>query len=355
MMIKEDLTGQVFDDLTVIKFAYKNTFNYWECLCTCGNTKIISVSKLHKGIGTKCRHYSKSQIDLTNQQFGELTAIKPIRINNIPHWECKCSCGNIKNINTYYLQQGVIKHCGDYKKHPKINLIGQKFNKLTVLSVDEDGKDFRWICKCDCGKITFATTYQLMSGIKMSCGCGYKESSKNTVKPKTYHSTNKYDLSGKYGIGWTSNKNTEFYFDLEDYDKIKDYLWRENHRGYIETSKYDKETHKTKSILMHRMIMNEDNPLIVIDHIHHNKTDNRKSELRATTQDKNVLNHPIQKNNRTGVTGVHYLPNKNKYFASIRFNKQNINLGYFDNFDDAVKIRKEAEQKYFGEYAYDKS
>ena len=35
---------------------------------------------------------------------------------------------------------------------------------------------------------------------------------------------NKYDLSGEYGIGYTS-KGEEFYFDLEDYDKIYPYCW----------------------------------------------------------------------------------------------------------------------------------
>ena len=30
-------------------------------------------------------------------------------------------------------------------------------------------------------------------------------------------------------------------------------------------------------------------------------------------------------------------------------------LGYYGNFEDAVKARKEAEEKYFGEYSYDNS
>ena len=38
---------------------------------------------------------------------------------------------------------------------------------------------------------------------------------------------NVYDLSGEYGIGYTL-KGEEFYFDLEDYDKIKDYCWHIN-------------------------------------------------------------------------------------------------------------------------------
>ena len=51
---------------------------------------------------------------------------------------------------------------------------------------------------------------------------------------------NRYDLeSQEYGIGWTSNTNEEFWFDKEDYDKIKNYCWnyhKNKHGGYIEAN-----------------------------------------------------------------------------------------------------------------------
>lgn len=351
MMHKEDLIGQIFDDLTVIKFAYKKSLNYWECKCSCGNTKIISVTKLHKHIGTKCRCNAPSKKDLTGQKFGKLTAIKPVRQNKIPCWECQCDCGNTKVINAYYLQKGIAKNCGDYHKHPKIDLTGQKFNMLTVLHVDEEnhGRDLKWICQCDCGNLTTATTYHLMNNMTCSCGCAYKEAGRNNKKKSHL---NKYDLSGEYGIGWTSNRNTKFYFDLEDYEKIKLYTWRENRRGYIETSIYNKDEQKTHAILMHRFILGLTDPNMIVDHIHHNTTDNRKSEIRATTQANNVKNHPLQKNNTSGVTGVRFDQARQKYTAYIRNNKKNIMLGLFDQFEDAVKARKKAEQEYYGEYAY---
>lgn len=352
MMHKEDLTGQIFDDLTVINFAYKKKLNYWECKCICGTKKILSIQSLHKHHGTKCRHNSPSQKDLTGQHFGELIAIKPIRKNKIPCWECQCSCGNTKIVNAYYLQKGVIKHCGDYHTHPKIDLTGQKFNMLTVLHIDKEyyGRDLKWVCRCDCGNLTTATTYYLTNNMAYSCGCAYKEAGKN-IKKQSH--LNKYDLSGEYGIGWTSNKNTKFFFDLEDYEKIKSYTWRENRRGYIETSMYNKEEHKTHSVLMHRFILDLTDINIVVDHIHHNKTDNRKSEIRATTQANNNKNHSLQKNNTSGITGVRFDQAKQKYTASIRNNKKNVSLGLFDNFEDAVEARKKAEQKYYGEYAYE--
>ena len=62
----------------------------------------------------------------------------------------------------------------------KENLIGQKFNKLTVLK--EVPKDQRknkkmveWECLCDCGKTTTVITNYLKTGHTKSCGCWRKE------------------------------------------------------------------------------------------------------------------------------------------------------------------------------------
>ena len=53
-------------------------------------------------------------------------------------------------------------------------IIGEKFNKLTVLDkTDKRTKEGSIIykCKCECGNITFATSRDLKSGHKKSCGC----------------------------------------------------------------------------------------------------------------------------------------------------------------------------------------
>ena len=43
---------------------------------------------------------------------------------------------------------------------------------------------------------------------------------------------------------------------------------------------------------------------------------------------------------------------RNKWQAQIKINKKCIHLGYFIDKKDAIKARKEAEKKYFGEFAY---
>ena len=44
-----------------------------------------------------------------------------------------------------------------------------------------------------------------------------------------------------------------------------------------------------------------------------------------------------------------------KWNSQIALNGKHINLGYFSDFEDVVKARKEAEEKYFREYSYDNS
>lgn len=54
-----------------------------------------------------------------------------------------------------------------------IDLTGQRFGKLTVLS-DTGQRHYGsvvWLCRCDCGKSTKATSGVLRSGKKLSCGC----------------------------------------------------------------------------------------------------------------------------------------------------------------------------------------
>ena len=59
-----------------------------------------------------------------------------------------------------------------------VDLVGQRFNRLTVLGRSEKnlyGKP-AWICRCDCGKNTVVGGYQLKSGHIKSCGCLNNES-----------------------------------------------------------------------------------------------------------------------------------------------------------------------------------
>ena len=164
---------------------------------------------------------------------------------------------------------------------------------------------------------------------------------------------NTYDLTGEYGKGWT-NKGEEFWFDKEDYDKIKNYCWHFNQWGHLIST----EPNSNKRVFLHRRVMEPIPEGMVVDHINHlgsrqNKYDNRKSNLRIVTQRQNALNSVVHKNNKSGVSGVTFVKSYNKWVARINAEPyKRIILGYFDNFEDAVNARLKAEQKYYGDYSF---
>lgn len=99
-------------------------------------------------------------------------------------------------------------------------------------------------------------------------------------------------------------------------------------------------------IELHRFIMNAPKGKYV-DHINHNTLDNRKCNLRVCSNSDNVRNGKPRVNNTTGYNGVHYRKDRNRYVATIKVNYKSINLGSFIKLEDAVKARKDAEEKYF--------
>ena len=236
-----------------------------------------------------------------------------------------------------------------------IDMTGKKIGRLTVIRRAEDAirpsgyREVQWYCRCDCGNFVIVTGKRLRSGNTKSCGCLFKEIASSWLKKK-----NKYDLESKeYGIGYTSNTNEPFYFDLEDYDKIKNYCWFKSNKGYVVTSVY-MGNNKNKTLGLHSLVMDASDD-IYVDHIRHNKLDNRKSELRFINSVNNERNSKLSKNNTSGVTGVTWHSRDNVWQARIKVNYKYIHLGYFDKFEDAVAARKQAEEKYFGEYSYDNS
>jgi hypothetical protein len=157
---------------------------------------------------------------------------------------------------------------------------------------------------------------------------------------------NKYNLSGNFGIGYTNN-GEEFYFDLEDYDKIKKYCWCKKKGGYI----YASCGNGNSPISLHKLITNTLNSGIVIDHINRIKTDNRKENLRISDHTGNNRNSSLSANNKSGYIGVIWHEASMKWMAYITVNWKRKYLGVYLDINDAVIARLKAEKEYFNEYA----
>lgn len=134
--------------------------------------------------------------------------------------------------------------------------------------------------------------------------------------------------------------DTKFHSSLS---KIKWHL----SRGYA--TSWEKGVYPLKTIFLHRLIMNCPKDFF-IDHINHNKLDNRKINLRICSFEQNQWNSSIDKRNTTGHKGIN--KRGEKWGAKIGFNKKRIWLGSFDTKKQAILAYNEAAKKYHGEYAY---
>ena len=223
-------------------------------------------------------------------------------------------------------------------------------SRLTVVKraedvVKKDGKhETAWWCQCECGSEPFvALGYNIKNGNTNSCGCYKKER-----EFEAHRKINRYDKSREFGVGYAINTDNEFYFDLEDYDLIKDYCWYENitQDGY-----HALETRDWKN----------DNDIIRMcwlfgckgyDHIDRNPLNNQKANLRPATIIENARNHSLSKRNTSGVIGVGYYKPGDKWRAYIcNQDKKYISLGYYKNKEDAIKARLVAEREIYQEFA----
>ena len=137
----------------------------------------------------------------------------------------------------------------------------------------------------------------------------------------------------------------ECLIDLEDYEKIKDIKWRVNDQLRVICNK-----NKYGSKFLHRFIMNYSGELS-IDHINRNTLDNRKKNLRICKQQDNMCNLSLRKSNKFGVSGISWNKKMKKYEVYLSKSNKKHYLGCYENFEEAVKIRLEAEELYYGEFA----
>lgn len=291
-------------------------------------------------------------IDLIGKRFGRLIVIEKAFVKKVgkskkkrQFWKCKCDCGNIVYVDTNHLNSGHTKSCGclllDFCHDRTENLIGQRFGKLTVIEKDthSNNKKTKWICKCDCGNIVSVFATNLKKGNSTNCGCVRKETCFTQRKRNNY----KFYPKQNIGIGY-DNKNNFFIFDLEDYNKIKDYTWVKGTSGhwYFKTNNlYIQLTH---------VLLPEIPKSTIIDHIDRDPDNNRKINLRPANKQTNAQNCKIPSNNTSGVIGVSKTK-EGKWRAYLSIKRKQKHLGVYVHFRDAIVARLKAEKEYFNEFA----
>ena len=90
---------------------------------------------------------------------------------------------------------------------------------------------------------------------------------------------------------------------------------------------------RKRNISMHRLLTDAPKGTVV-DHINHDKLDNRDENLRICTIAENVRNRSKQ-------TGVRFRKDRNKWQAYITHNYKYIHIGYYDTQEEAISKRNE--------------
>jgi len=149
------------------------------------------------------------------------------------------------------------------------------------------------------------------------------------------------------------SKKEKKYFDVlidtEDFDLIKHYKWNVTFNPHsnsyeIKTTIYYFE--KQKTIYLHRLIMKAKKGEIV-DHINHNKFDNRKSKLRICTIRQNNMNKRLNKRNKSGVKGVCWNKKNKAFYVHVG----NIYVGLTEDINKAKNMYNKKAKEIFKEYA----
>lgn len=224
------------------------------------------------------------------------------------------------------------------------DLIGCRFGRLTVIKFDRKETKISkrgikqyysyWLCKCDCGKEISVRRANLTSDSTKSCGCLFKEISKERGQ------NNFIDLAGKrfskllvLGLERKEEKiNSEGIKHSTFYWKCKcdcgnlviregDSLRRGNTKSCGCLNNY-------KEFLQQGIKYRENKILKEGTRLDH-------------------LNNRTSKANTTGVRGVTFDKATNKYRATIEFQGKRYHLGRFKTLEEAKQKREEAEEKYY--------
>lgn len=112
-----------------------------------------------------------------------------------------------------------------------------------------------------------------------------------------------------------------------------------------------------KQVMLHRLVIFKtiensiENRNIILDHIDRNRLNCSKSNLRICSTSDNAKNISIPSNNTSGIIGVSWCRQWNKWRAFVCIEGKYISLGYYKDKNDAIIARLKGEKEYYKEFA----
>lgn len=141
----------------------------------------------------------------------------------------------------------------------------------------------------------------------------------------------------------------------EDYEYLMQWKWKaqrnRNHWYAVRNQHIGRENgkSKSKSVYMHRLILERAGVDLkhFVDHKDRNGLNNQRDNLREVTHAENLQNLSSHKKNSSGFRGVSWNKEKGCWQSRIQIDRKQKHLGWFSDKDEAIKVRLEAEKKYF--------
>lgn len=380
----------------------KHKYTYYNVLCKRCNSPFITIQsniekikscgcyiktkwkdEAPKHIGDTYNRLTIIDVDWNRTEFERNKEPSPI-VDTF--YFTKCECGKVLDHSIRYnsLSTGHVKSCGCSKFNNPLkteDLTGQKFGRLTVIGRDierdkelvENGHsgNAHWLCRCDCGnpKLSSVVGYGLKKGTTKSCGCLASEiiakrnkqySTKNNIYESTEDNNPLQDENGNYRI-FDENKEFSFLISKEDFDIVSKHYWRKipetlepnpRKRYWTTNAKIEEiNSGSTSCFRLHQVIAEQkygmyDHKKFMPDHLDRNPDNNTRENLVLKDNISNSHNRGLSRTNTSGKTGVHKNKDHTGWDAYITVNYENIYLGNFASFEEAVAARKDAELKY---------
>ena len=134
--------------------------------------------------------------------------------------------------------------------------------------------------------------------------------------------------------------------DDQDYEFLVQWKWECDRNNMVRRRQGHKGT-----ILMHRIITNAPAGMQV-DHINHNRLDNRRCNLRVCTNQENNFNRRSTPGSSSQFKGVSWNRRHNKWHAVIDIDQKTRHIGFFVDETEAAKAYDRKAKEHFGEFAY---